>query len=387
MPRHLILSFSLLGACTAPAPSWDDGDFRAEAASVVDRYAVLVSSAYESSSRGAEQMHAALDAFVAAPTDASLEAVKTAWLGARDDYGLTEVFRFYGGPIDAAPDELEGRINAWPIDEAYIDYVDGDPDSGIIQDLQTYPALTRDILIERNGAEGEDSISTGWHAVEFLLWGQDTDPAGPGVRPYTDFLDPPDATAAHGDRRRQYLVLASELLIDDLARVADAWSEGQANYRAEFVAQDPRDAITKILLGMASLSGAELAGERMTVAYETREQEDEHSCFSDNTHRDLLANIQGIQDVYLGKIDGKTGPSLSGLVARIDPAVDSDATAALQAAVDAVAAIPPPFDAAIQAPDGSPERRAVSDAIAALEAATAALVAVAGALDIELNLE
>ncbi|MFY0541953.1 imelysin family protein [Nannocystis pusilla] len=217
--------------------------------------------------------------------------------------------------------------------------------------------------------------------------GQDLSADGPGARPWTDYVDGADGTAANQDRRREYLTLTSELLLDDLARVADAWSEGQANYRADFVAQDPKEAIAKILLGMASLSGAELAGERMTVAYDTREQEDEHSCFSDNTHKDLLANIQGIEDVYVGRIDGQAGPSLSSLVARIDADVDAVATAKLQAAVAAVKAIPAPFDAAIQAKDGSPERAAVKAAIDSLKEATDALVAVADALEIELNLE
>jgi len=385
--RRTFLALCLIPACTTSTTGWEDEAFQSEAKNVVDRYAALVSAAYEKSSRGAEQMDSALQDFVAAPDADKFAATKTAWLGARDDYGLTEVFRFYNGPIDAAPDELEGRINAWPMDEAYIDYVEGMADVGIINDLAGYPMLTRDVLIERNGAEGEDSISTGWHAIEFLLWGQDLDAAGPGARPYTDFLDAPEGTAANQERRRQYLQLTSELLLDDLARVADSWSEGQENYRAEFVAQDPKEAVAKILLGMASLSGAELAGERMTVAYDTREQEDEHSCFSDNTHKDLLANIQGIEDVYHGRIDGQAGPSLSGLVARIDADVDAVATAKLQAAVAAVAAIPAPFDAAIQAADGSPERESVKAAIDSLKEATEALVAVADALEIELNLE
>lgn len=386
--RRTLLALCLLPACSSSeTPPWEDDAFRAEAQDVVDRYAQLVSSAYEKSSRGAEQMDGALQAFVAAPGADTLEATKTAWLGARDEYGLTEVFRFYNGPIDGAPDELEGRINAWPMDEGYIDYVEGEPDSGLINDLAGYPMITKDVLIERNGAEGEDSISTGWHAIEFLLWGQDLSADGPGARPWTDFADGMDATAANQDRRREYLTLTSELLLDDLARVADAWSEGQANYRAEFVAQDPKEAIGKILLGMASLSGAELSGERMQVAFDTREQEDEHSCFSDNTHKDLLANIQGIDDVYHGSIDGQAGPSLSKLVASIDADVDANATAKLQAAVAAVAAIRAPFDSAIQAADGSAERQGVQDAITALQEATDALVAVAAALEIELNLE
>ena len=384
--RRSLLSLSLLVACTS-TPTWEDDAFRAEAGRVVEQYARLVSAAYLRTARGAEQMHATIADFVDAPSQERQLAAQAAWLGARDEYGRTEVFRFYGGPIDAEPDNLEARINPWPLDEAYIDYVEGMPDSGIINDVAAYPTIDRDLLIARNGAEGEDSISTGWHAIEFLLWGQDSDPAAAGARPWTDFVDAPDGTAAHADRRRAYLSIVSELLLDDLARVGDAWSEGQANYRAEFVARDPKDALTQILLGMGSLAGAELAGERMTVAFETREQEDEHSCFSDNTHNDLLTNILGIQDVYLGRSGNETGPSLSGLVARLDADLDADVRARLQTAVDAIAAIPAPFDQAIQAPDGDPAREAVRAAIASLRDVTEGIVAVADRLEIQLNLE
>lgn len=389
MRRHpwTLLAPLCLFACSDATPIWEDASFRSEAQEVARHYAAIVAANYEDSARGAEQLHTTLTEFTEAPSEERLHAARAAWLGARDAYGLSEVYRFYGGPIDAEPDNLEGRINAWPMDESYIDYVEGDPEAGIINDLAGYPTLDRDLLIERNAAVGEDSISTGWHAIEFLLWGQDLSAEGPGARPWTDFADAPEGTASNQERRRQYLTIVSELLIDDLHRLADAWSEGQANYRAEFVAQDPRDALTQILLGMGSLSGAELAGERMTVAYDTREQEDEHSCFSDNTHKDLLLNIEGIQNVYLGKYGDLSGPGISALVARLDPELDASTRESLQAAVDAVAAIPPPFDVAIQAADGSPERKAVADAIQALRDATTAIVAVADKLEITLNLE
>src|SRR5690606_38460853 len=155
------------------------------------------------------------------------------------------------------------------------------------------------------------------------------------------------------------------------------------NYRRQFASEDPKEALTKILLGMGSLSGAELAGERMTVAFETREQEDEHSCFSDNTHTDLWANAKGIQEVYVGA----AAASLSALVRSRDPALDDALTAALQASVDAIAAIPPPFDAAIQAADGAPERQAVQAAIDALRDQTKLIAEAAALLEITLNLE
>ncbi len=368
------LAFFCLLACAPAGSPWDDPDFVGEARGVVGAYGTLVAHHYDEARRGADQLQTLTKQFLADPTEAGLQGVKAAWLGARDTYGRTEAFRFYGGPIDAEPDDLEARINPWPLDESYIDAVIADP--------VAYPTLDRDLLIGLNGAAGEDSISTGWHAIEYLLWGVDTDPEGPGARPVTDFTDPD-----LGARRLTYLGVVTDLLLEDLDAVAQQWAEGSDDYRAEFVAEDPRDALTKILLGLGSLSGAELAGERMTVAFETREQEDEHSCFSDNTHRDLLANITSIQDVWLGRAGDAAGPSLSGLVARLDPDLDADVTARIDAAVQAIAAIPPPFDQAIQAPDGTPARDAVGAAIASLKDVTAGIVAVADRLEIQLNLE
>jgi len=384
LPLCLVL---VLGCATdAPGSPWDDADIRAKASAASERYAELVAASYDATLTAAEAMQAEIEAFLAAPSAAGLLAARVAWLAAREHYGATEVFRFYGGPIDAEPDNLEGRINSWPLDEVYIDYVEGAPDGGVINDRTSHPTLDRDLLLALNGAGGEDDISTGWHAIEFLLWGQDLRADGPGERPYTDFLATPDGTAANQDRRAQYLRLVTDLLVDDLRALSDAWAEG-APYRDDFVAADPQEALTRVLLGMGSLSGAELSGERMGVAYSTREQEDEHSCFSDNTHRDFYTNAVGIEDVYLGRHGTLSGASLSAVVAAVDPDLDATLRGQLRASVAAMAAIPVPFDQAILAPDGSPERKAIADAIAALKAQTASIAQVAAALEITLNLE
>ena len=378
-----LLALSCLPACDAGTSdsAWDDADFRAQAAAAVEAYVHVVVANYDESVSAAGRMQADIAAFLDAPSEASLGRARKSWLAAREVYGQTETFRFYGGPID----EDEPLINSWPLDEVYIDYVEGDPNGGIINDLGT--PIDRDTLIARNAAGGEDDISTGWHAIEFLLWGQDLRADGPGARPYTDYLTDGTGTAANQDRRAAYLELVTTLLLENLNAVGAAWAEDAA-YHDEFERGDPKDSLTKVLLGMASLSGAELSGERMTVAFDTREQEDEHSCFSDNTHRDLYNNALGIENVYLATYGGVGhGVSLSSLVAARDPALDEALRAQLRASVDAMAAIPPPFDQAIQAPDGDPAREAVAAAIAALKAQTSTIADVAALLDITLNLE
>lgn len=385
-PLFVCLLLALACESSAPRSPWEDADLRAQASAASEQYARVVAASYADTLAAAEVMQADIAAFLAAPSADGLAAARESWLAARDQYGVTEVFRFYGGPIDAEPDNLEGQINSWPLDEVYIDYVEGEPDGGIINDVDGYPKLDTALLLGLNGAGGEDDISTGWHAIEFLLWGQDLRVDGPGDRPFTDYVIDGTGSAANQDRRGQYLQIVTDLLVDDLRAVNDAWAEG-APYREEFVAADPKDALTRILLGMGSLSGAELSGERMGVAYNTREQEDEHSCFSDNTHRDVYTNALGIEDVYLGRHAGMSGASVSAVVAALDPALDETLRTQLRASVDAMAAIPPPFDQAIQAPDGSPARQSVADAIAALKAQTTTIAEVAAALEISLNLE
>jgi putative iron-regulated protein len=355
-----------------------------DAQAVVDHYADGVHAAYEASLVSATELDAAIDAFLSDPTDETLEAAKQAWLAARDDYGLTEAFRFYGGPIDNETDGPEGLINAWPLDEVYIDYVEGDPDSGVINDPDTYPTIDAELLTSLNEQGGEANISTGWHAIEFLLWGQDLSADGPGNRPVTDYT-----TAENADRRATYLTVTSDLMLQHLTGLVEAWAPEADNYRAEFVAADPNESLTMILTGIGELTRGELAGERMYVAYEQRSQEDEHSCFSDNTTGDLLANARGIDMVLTGQYPGGVeGPGLMILF----EAADADAAAALREAVDTsladLEAIPAPFDQHLAdgVPDDDPGRASVLTAIEALEVQADALVSAAAPAGITLEI-
>jgi putative iron-regulated protein len=375
--RAMLLSATVLVAASASACGGDE-DALADAGPAVDGYTALVRASYADSLDTARALRGAVTALVDAPSPATLAAARAAWLAAREPYGQTEAYRFYDGPIDDPQAGPEGRINGWPLDEVYIDYVDGNPTGGIIQDTTAFPALTKEIVAAQNELGAEENISTGYHAIEFLLWGQDRSTIGPGARPHTDYLAP----ARGAQRRGQYLGLVADLLVDDLAAVAAAWAPG-APYPAELAA-DRREAMRRILQGMGSLSGAELSGERMTVALDNRDQEDEHSCFSDNTHRDLRANAIAIQNVYLGRYGALDGPGIDELVRARAPDLDARLQRQLVASIAAIEAIPVPFDRAIAEDAG---RGAVGAAIRALQDQTASLVEVATTLGVELTLE
>lgn len=367
------------GVTTTQAPSGEGKLSDDDAAAVATTYADLVLANYDATIAAATTLKDDIDAFVAEPTDASLEAAKQAWLDARDVYGPTEVFRFYDGPIDNAETGPEGQINAWPLDEAYIDYVVDDPEAGIVNDVDGFPEITTDALVAANEQGGETNISTGWHAIEFLLWGQDLSDDGPGARPVTDYT-----TAEHADRRGTYLTLLADLLVSDLTSVRDQWDTDTGEYRKAFIAA-PQDAVKHILTGMGTLSSGELAGERMATPYEAKDQEDEHSCFSDNTLADIAGNAIGIRLAYTADFEGIDGTSLSSVVEKIDPAANKALLDQLDANVAAAQALEGPFDQIITADDDDPQRQALSELITNLQTQGDAIAELASALGFEIT--
>ncbi|KIG14368.1 Iron-regulated protein A precursor [Enhygromyxa salina] len=372
-----------LGACTTDSDGSAPLD-AAEVAPIAEQYALVVAANYADVQTSAATLQTSIVELVADPSEANLEAAREAWLASREFYGQTEAFRFYDGPIDEPHAGPEGQLNAWPMDEAYVDYVEGMPDAGIINDPASYPVIDAALLIELNEQGGETNIAAGYHAIEFLLWGQDLSASGPGARPWTDFDTSGAGTANNQDRRGAYLLAAAELLVADIDGLVAAWDPDQAdNYRAQFVAEAPNEIVRKMLLGIGSLSGAELAGERIEVALATQDQEDEHSCFSDNTHRDIIVDIVGIQNVYLGDYASThVGPGLYDLVAARDQALADRLTDDIQASLDAAMAIPAPFDQAI-----INDRDAVQATVDALRRQTDTIVEVAALFEINLALD
>ncbi len=245
-------------------------------------------------------------------------------------------------------------------------------------------AISKKNLSAQNERGGEENVATGWHAIEFLLWGQDLSDSGPGNRSFEDFVD---GKAPNADRRRQYLTVATELLVDDLQSLAGAWAPAvKNNYRARFE-KGGRESVRKMLVGLGSLSRGELAGERLEVALASQDQEDEHSCFSDNTHRDAVNNARGIQNVWLGeyrRADGSVvkGASLRALVAAKDAALAERVTQQIGASVAAAEGIQAPFDREIAGAKDAPGRLRVQKTIDSLVQQSKDLVAAAAAIGI-----
>jgi len=348
---------------------------------VVAQYATLVHANYDDTLSAAKTMQAAIKAFTAKPSVDTLAEARKTWLAAREFYGQTEAFRFYGGPIDddSGP---EGQLNAWPMDESYVDSVEGKPDSGLINNRKF--VINKKNLAAQNERGGEENIATGWHAIEFFLWGQDLSDTGPGDRNFEDFVD---GKGKNADRRRQYLTVVTDLLIDDLTFLVKAWvPKAKNNYRAKFV-KGGKESVRKMLVGLGSLSRGELAGERLEVALNSQDQEDEHSCFSDNTHRDAVTNALGIKNVWLGeykRADGSLvkGASLRDLVAAKDAALADKTSQQIAASVTAAEGIQAPFDREIIGEKDAPGRMRIQKTVDSLTQQSKDLVEAANAVGI-----
>lgn len=356
---------------------------------VVTHYADLLFAEYQDSLASAQQLQTNIEVFLKNPTAENFATAKQSWITCRQPYSQTEIARFYDGPIEA----VEGFINAWPIDQNYLDYTAGAPDTGIINNLARYPRITRDVIVGANEREGEKTISTGFHAIEFLLWGQDLSTKSPGQRSYTDYIEAPEGPGRNAARRGQYLRQLAQLLVDDLQVVTIQWSPNQPNnYRARFLAMPAEAALTKIFAGAGNLSSSELMNERMLVPFATKSQENEQCCFSDTTHLDLIRNEMGVRDVFLGRYtraDGSAleGPGLLVLIEQTDPRLATTLEQQLAAALATIQTIPQPFDQAILGDDSAPGRVAIRKALDALQAQNTSIVKAAEALHIQLNLK
>jgi len=345
-----------IGLCLASSPAFAE----LTAKDVLKNYVDIAQAAYADSLDTARTLKLAVDALLAAPTEDTLRAARAAWIAARIPYMQTEAFRFGNKIVD----DWEGRVNSWPLDEGLIDYVassygtESAENELYVADVIANTTLTiggkkldtskitkellADTLQEAGGVEA--NVATGYHAIEFLLWGQDLNGTGPGngARPASDY-DLKNCTNGNCDRRGQYLRAATDLLVDDLAWMAAQWTPG-GEARKTIEEDNGEAGLTALMTGLGSLSYGELAGERIKLGLMIHDPEEEHDCFSDNTHASHFFDALGIRNVYLGayrRIDRSlvSGPSASDLVKAKSPELDAELRAKLDATMDAMNAM------------------------------------------------
>ncbi|MFN0218514.1 MAG: imelysin family protein [Hyphomicrobium sp.] len=388
---------------------------RAEAPSVKDivtTYGDVAYAAYGDATERAKALDKAIDALLAAPSDETLIAARAAWKSSRDPYMETEGFRFGNKIVD----DWEGNVNAWPLDEGLIDYVDKASYGETSEENPLYGAniianaslrlgkeklnaktIDKTVIAKLNSAlEVEANVGTGYHAIEFLLWGQDLNGTGPGAgkRPATDF-DLKSCTGDHCDRRRAYLKAASQLLIDDLTDMTKNWAPGGAARKA-LTKQKDNAQLAAILTGLGSLSYGELAGERMKLGVLLHDPEEEHDCFSDNTHNSHYHDQVGMMNIWNGRYEGSkaiSGASIAALARAKSPDAAKRVDDAMATTLEKLKAIKDKADSGemaydqMLAADNLAGNKLVLDAVDALVAQARAVEAVVAALKLTIKIE
>jgi len=402
----LLAGAALIGPARAEAP---------QPKAVIETYVSLAQAMYGDAANAARDLSKAVDAFLADPTEQTQTAAREAWRRARMPYQQTEGFRFGNKVMD----ELEGKVNAWPLDEGLIDYVDAKSYGETSDENPLFRAnvianktirigkkqvdaskitkeLLSDVLQEAGGVEA--NVATGYHAIEFLLWGQDlngTEP-GAGVRPATDY-SLKDCTNGNCDRRRDYLKAATALLVDDLAAMAKAWDQ-KGKARQDILKKAPNEGLATILTGLGSLSYGELAGERMKLGLILHDPEEEHDCFSDNTHNSHYGDQIGMVAIYEGRYartDGKTveGPSMAAYARAKAPEEAAKLEAAMKNATEKLRAIKDRADSGKEAYDqmiaeGNAEgNKLVQEGVDALVAQARAIEGLVKKLGLKISVE
>jgi putative iron-regulated protein len=344
---RLIFAIGLifLAACTPKQPDElpkKGTSVNIDASAFAAQVDIVAYTSLSKASLSAQVMDSKLASFMYHPNPMSQEEVKQAWRQSYDDFLYSLVFSYL--PIQDPPDwhtqkiaynDLLLQLDSGDIEGGYIDYIPGYPFSGIVNDLTL--AIDEDSIRSQHGFTDLTNASLGYHAIEFMFWGQE------GKRSAHDFF-PQENTApvpmnetdesAHNhevkdtlddegsfhipqnhNRRRQYTKLLSDLLQKDLHRIQRRW-EPSTGYYAQLLQQSNTD---------NTLQAALIAGQRL-ISEELLQKRFQltSSEFSNGSQQDLLALLTGLELWYFPKDEDQQEASLGFLMQQADAKIAED---------------------------------------------------------------
>lgn len=361
-----VLGTALLTACSSDSNNSGPSVSRSE---VKQNYVAMAAAAYTDSVTTAQTLKTAIDTFVADPTEQNLTAARAAYKEARVPYQQSEIMRWdetittnhnpdQGGLQSI--DDREGQVNAWPLDESLIEHI-----------ISQTSAIDAAALASQNGALtpsqqaqvdaeddadakqalidgfGEANVTTGFHAIEFMLWNRDDQARGPGSRAASEFVCDSQAPQSQECRNAQYLSAAAELLVSDLQDMQAEWSNTENNTLAHNYLESA-EGIDYMAQALASMAVGELAGARLAaglwrdlradgLGIKEGDYEEEHDCFSDLSHVAVYYNFVALKNAFYGsytKLDGSvvSGPSFGGYLNSLNSSLYNQLDTVLKAA-------------------------------------------------------
>jgi len=240
----------------------------------------------------------------------NLSLSKQAWLDAHSAYELTTLHRYFatqllGEQNSLALMQLQYQINHWPIIPGYIDYVNGYPDSGIVYDINV--TLDVDSIREQHGAFDIYEVTLGFHVIEFLLWGYDTDSV---ARPAADFdavleLTPEETESGYSleqlsnNRRRLFLSVAADTLVEDFRALQSLWLTEESSIRQRIESTSGTELIVILADSMSAMLNQELLIRSLYPMLNGDFVESIQSPYSRSTQNAVSSQLSGLERLLL----------------------------------------------------------------------------------------
>ena len=322
----LLLASAFVVGCGSDDEDESDAQARGEtfdAGIMLNDFAnTVVLATYTELDNKAGELLSAVKALEASTTQGNLEKAQQAWRATRKPWEQSEAFLF--GPVDTQG--LDPALDSWPVDHVNLQSV-----------LNSNDALTVDFV------SGLEDTQKGFHTIEFLL-----------------FRDGNQRKASDITLRElEYLVSTAENLKTSTSQLRLAWAPEGENF-SSIVAQagagsavypSQSAAVQEMVNGMIVIAD-EVANGKISDPYNESDTNLVESQFSFNSISDFQDNIRGIQNVYMGKFMSD-GQGLNDFVNSQDPDLDARFQQEVQAAIDAIGAIPDPFRDSITANRGA----------------------------------
>lgn len=339
------ISLTFLAACTPKQPDAmpkQSASIEIDASTFSAQVGIVAYTSLSRASQSAQVMDSKLASFMYHPNPMSQEEITQSWRQAYDDFLYTLIFSYL--PIQDPPDwhtqgisydDLLIQLDSWPIEGGYIDYIPGYPFSGIVNDLAL--DIDEKNLRSQHGFTDPTNASLGYHAIEFMFWGQEGNRSAHDFFPQENTAPVPindtegnshnydeqditaDGTAVHTpqnhNRRRQYTKLLSEILQKDLHRVQRRWEPSNGYYSQLLLQSNPENTLQAAFIAGQRFISEELLQKRFQLI---------SSEFSNSSQQDMHALLTGLESWYLPKEKDQQEASLGLLMQQADDQIAQD---------------------------------------------------------------
>ena len=257
----------------------------------------------------------------------NLNLSKQAWLDAHSAYELTTLHRYFAAQLlgeqnSLALMQIQYQINHWPIIPGYIDYVNGYPDSGIVNDINVN--LDVDSLREQHGTFDISEVTLGFHVIEFLLWGYDS---GSVPRPAADFDAVLELTSQEiesgysldqlsNNRRRLFLSVATDTLVEDFRALQSLWLAEESSIRRGIESTSGTELIVIFADSMSAMLTEELLLRSLYPMLNGNFSESIQSPYSRSTQNAVSSQLSGLERLLLER-QTKNGTTLDRVFSAI----------------------------------------------------------------------